>query len=259
VERVWIFDTTLRDGAQSEGVWFSLEDKLAIAAKLDELAADRSRLVGDWRQRAQQVGDARLKSARKLEKQVVGSLKALGMNGARFEVHLVRAPDPDGLYEFDGQRYRLDACGAETAEFFLSANPGLEPRPLEMVASGGELSRLMLALKEALPVSDGEATVIFDEIDTGVSGGVAELVGRKLKQLARGRQLIAITHLPQIAGLADHHLRVSKHRGKSGMETEIAEVQGEQRVLELAVLLSGGKLTDAARTQARNLLVNSRP
>ena len=125
------------------------------------------------------------------------------------------------------------------------------------VASGGELSRLLLALKEASPAAGDDVTVIFDEIDTGVSGRIARLVGKKLKELAEGRQLLVITHLPQIAALADHHYRIAKKSGKSGTETEILELGREDRIQEIASLISGGKVTDAALNQARNLMDES--
>jgi len=220
---------------------------------LSKLRSDRQGLVSRWCKLALRVGKLRRRSASRLEAGVVNSLTKLGVKDGRFEVRFSRTPDPEGLFEAEGQRWRLDGRGAEAVEFFLSTNPGIEPRPLAQVASGGELSRLLLALKEALPVTDNEVTVFFDEIDTGVSGRVARLVGLKLKELACGRQMVVITHLPQIAGLADRHLRVSKRPGEWGMESEIREIKGEQRIRELASLLSDGAITGAALEQARRL------
>jgi len=216
--------------------------------------SQRTDLVKAWCDLAERVGDVRRNLARELEQKVVVSLGRLGVPEAKFDVRLTRSAEETGLFQCEGQRWRLDSRGAENAEFYLSANPGLEPKPLHQVASGGELSRLLLALKRALPLSDREATVFLDEIDTGVSGRVAELVGHALKELASGRQLIAITHLPQIASIADHHLKVSKIPGEDGTETEIASVTGELRVREIASLLSGGKITDAALKQAGILM-----
>ena len=130
----------------------------------------------------------------------------------------------------------------------------MEPRPLGNIASGGELSRLLLAIKESLPVSSSEATTIFDEIDSGVSGKIAHLVGNKLKILSAGRQMIAITHLPQIAAVANNHFKVSKtpHNGK--IETSVVELNGESRVEEIATMISGGNITEAALEQAQHLI-----
>ncbi|MFH0765474.1 MAG: DNA repair protein RecN [Calditrichota bacterium] len=225
--------------------------------ELKQLESTSADLIHRWGQLARQVGEVRRVSASELEERVVASLSHLGMTEAVFKVLLERREDENGLFIEDGIRYKLSGTGAESVEFFLSANPGLAPRPLEQVASGGELSRLLLALKETMPVLSGEATIILDEIDAGVSGKVSELVGRKLKQLAAHRQMIAITHLPQIAGLADHHLRVWKQYIGDSVETVIAEIVGSERSNEIAAMLSGGVVTDAARTQAEFLISNS--
>ncbi len=224
--------------------------------KLNQLTDQREILVNNWCQVAREVGVARRGSAILLEKKVIKSLNKLGMKAARFEVSIDRISDPKGLYEKDGERFQLDGSGADRVEFYLSANIGIEPRPLSQVASGGELSRLLLSLKEVSPVTDNEALIVFDEIDTGVSGRVAELMGLKLKELSATRQLLAITHLPQIAGLADRHLSVVKTNKKTGAEAAIVELKGDDRIREIASLLSGGQITDAAIEQAHNLLVS---
>lgn len=223
--------------------------------KLKELHCEKQELIEKWCVVATQVGEIRRKKAAALEKKVSESLAKLGVKNGKFEVRVEMTPEDDGLYEYDGKRWHLDGRGAETVELYLSTNPGLEPRPLTQVASGGELSRLLLSIKETIPVGSSEATVIFDEIDTGVSGRVASLVGKKLKDLSQKRQLIAITHLPQIAGLADHHLCVTKRVTERGTETDIIELKNSARVEEIAKLLSGGGITDAALQQARNLII----
>ena len=231
-----------------------------------DLEKQKEKLAVDWVKLADKVTEARHKAARKLESKVIRVLAELGVRDAMFEVRFISPPlyfspgfrggiKGGGVFlEIEGKRWRLTDRGAETAEFFLSTNPGLEPRPLAQVASGGELSRLLLALKEVIPAARNEATVLFDEIDTGVSGRIARLVGKKLKQLAVNRQLVTITHLPQIAGLADHHFRVSKKSEADKMKSEIIELKGEERIQEIALLLSGGTITDAALEQARNLI-----
>ena len=222
--------------------------------RLVDLRKQVNQLTAEWCDLARKVGEVRRKKSVQLEKEIIASLTKLGMKNATFEVRFTRISDPKGLFEEDGQRFRLDDHGAETAEFYLSANPGIEPRPLTHIASGGELSRLLLSLKDVLPAGNDEAFILFDEIDTGVSGRVANLMGLKLRELSQQRQLMAVTHLPQIAGLADQHLCVVKRTDRSGMtEAAIIELTGEQRIREIASLLSGGDITDAAVEQARHL------
>lgn len=234
--------------------------KMQIAAgdhtggKLNELIESRKELVKRWRQAAEDVGRRRREAARRLEESVAKSLGKLGVPEVRFEVRLERTPDPEGQFEADGSAWRLTDRGAESARMFISSNPGIQPRPVHQVASGGELSRLMLALKEAMPPKSGEPVIILDEIDTGVSGRIADLVGRKLRALSRGRQLVAVTHLPQIAARAEHHLLVAKSSTAEGAVTAVTELTGEDRVREIAALLSGGAVTQAALDQARHLL-----
>ena len=197
---------------------------------------------------------SRQSSSNNLQKNIINSLAEMGVIEAQFDVIMKCVFDKDVL---KGERPNyLSEYGLETVEFYLSTNPGLQPRPLAQVASGGELSRLLLALKEAVPIIESEATIIFDEIDTGVSGKIARLVGKKLKHLAARRQLFAITHLPQIASLADHHLKVTKRNEKGGTISEINELNGDARRHELAVLLSGGSITEDAMKQADNLIQN---
>src|SRR5206468_4645775 len=132
-----------------------------------------------------------------LEKKVSATLRELGFATARLPVVLFEARD-------------LGAAGADRVRFLFAPNPGEEPRPLARIASGGELSRVMLAVKQALAKADQGLTYVFDEVDTGVGGGTAEVIGRKLKAIAADRQVLAVTHLAQIAAFADHHIRVTK-------------------------------------------------
>ncbi len=220
-----------------------------------DLSEKRLKDVADkWSKLAVSVSKARRKAVKLLAGKVVKSFAELGVKDSRFEVRFTPSVELTEQSENQEMYRQLPRFGLETAEFFLSTNPGLEPRPLMQVASGGELSRLLLTLKEVLPVGDSEAAIVFDEIDTGVSGRIASMVGMKLKMLSIERQLLAITHLPQIAALADHHLRVVKHSDDEDTESEIVELQGEARIHELAALLSGGTVTDAALMQARNLV-----
>jgi DNA repair protein RecN (Recombination protein N) len=139
-------------------------------------------------------------------------------------------------------------------EFLISANAGEEPKPLAKIASGGELSRTMLAMKAVLAAKDRTATLIFDEIDTGVSGRAAQKIGRKLRQVAQGRQVICVTHLAQIAAQAESHLFISKAVEQGETQTCIAVLEPEQRVGELARIMGGEKITEAQLVAAREML-----
>ncbi len=193
-------------------------------------------------------------ASRTLSKAVAKGLRALGMEHAEFAIHMEREEDPNGLFEEEGRRYTADASGAERVEFHVSANRGEAPLPLARVASGGELSRVMLVLKEIIAERDAVTTVVFDEIDTGISGRVAAAVGRKLVALAETRQTLVITHLPQIAGVGTHHLSVRKTDRGDRTVTEVTPLDPEGRAEEIASLLAGDTISDAALRQAQEML-----
>ncbi|MBM3327394.1 MAG: DNA repair protein RecN [Calditrichaeota bacterium] len=238
----------LRDRLRAE-----LTGSEALQAELVDLKAERSRLVTKWQNFAKEVSNLRRSAAVELERLVTSALTGLGVPEGRFIIDLRLVEDSDGLFASEGKRYLLDERGIDKVLFLFSANPGVEPKPVAEVASGGELSRLLLALKEALPAIGDDVTVLFDEIDTGISGRIAHLVGEKLRSLSSGRQLLAITHLPQIAALADQHWRVSKASFEHNTATYIEELEGDARLAEIAVLLSDGKVTKEALEQARLL------
>ena len=222
--------------------------------ELETLESQSERIVTDWALLAKRVSKTRTSAAQRLQRSVERSMAKLGVNKAVFEARFRINEDLKGLFEREGKRCTLSGRGGEDVEFMFSANPGMEPRPLVNVASGGELSRLLLAIKESLPVSSSEATTIFDEIDSGVSGKVAHLVGNKLKSLSRDRQMVAITHLPQIAAIANHHFKVHKHPHKGKIETSFIALEDQAKVEEIATMISGGEITDAALVQARHLI-----
>lgn len=223
-------------------------------SEIDELQRQWEVSIRDWSNTSKRVSDIRKKRAIRLEKQVEHSLSKLGVKSPQFRVYISKLPAVEGLYEEDGIKWSMNGRGIDNVEFFFSANPGLEPRPLGEVASGGELSRLLLALKEALPVISTEATVIFDEIDAGVSSRIAHLVGQKIRELSKARQMIAITHLPQIAGAADCQICVRKSPDRGETVTSVQILDSEQRIEEIAYMLSDGNVTEAAVQQAKNLL-----
>ncbi|MBI5470720.1 MAG: DNA repair protein RecN [Ignavibacteriae bacterium] len=214
---------------------------------------------------AQQLSSKRQDVARKLDKEILRELAQLGIQNAQFSTQIRQHVLPshsnaDGECAPVGkQLLRLNPGGCDEVEFFISTNLGEEMKPLAKVASGGEVSRIMLALKSILAKSDRLPVLIFDEIDTGVSGRVAQAVGLSLKALSEFHQIIAITHLPQIAGLADAHFVVEKFedkkpRGGGRATTSIRKLSTEERVHEVAKLMSGEEVTEAGLKNARELM-----
>ncbi|MBN2266004.1 MAG: DNA repair protein RecN [Candidatus Aminicenantes bacterium] len=197
---------------------------------------------------AERLGAERTKAAARLRRAVEKEIAQLGMTKARFEVRLERvAPSPDDPATIRDQ-------GAEDAEFLLSPNPGEELRPLRRIASGGELSRMMLALKAAGRDRESLKTLIFDEVDAGIGGKTAEFIARKLGRLADRHQVVCITHLPQIASAAAHHFSVDKRIEGERTFTGIRRLGREERVEEIARLIAGSRVTQAARESAREML-----
>ena len=206
---------------------------------------------------ARELSQARQAAAVKLEKRMVEELRVLGMRGAvfraMFTVAATDAPQANWADTRSPGATGLGTLGADVVEFYLSANPGEDPKPLARIASGGELSRIMLALK-TLTAGAGEVpTLIFDEVDAGIGGTVAEAVGRRLHDLGRSRQVLCVTHLPQIAALADHHFAVEKRVLKGHTTATARALDGEQRVLELSRMLGGSATTESQR-YARRLM-----
>ena len=230
-----------RDGAARELADLDLGDEGLAALEAETEAAERAA-----REAAAALSKSRRAAAARLETQIGVELQALGMKDARFEARFAPEPAP------------LTARGADGVEFFFSANLGEELRPLARVGSGGELSRIMLALK-SLALEDAEApTVVFDEVDAGIGGAVAEVVGRKLAALARRRQVLCITHLPQIAAFADHHFAVEKASAKGRTRSTARRLTAEERGEEVARMLGGVKVTAEARKHAAQLLSSAR-
>lgn len=213
---------------------------------------------------AQRLSERRTAAARTLDNEIVAELASLGIANARFVTAIERrAAGQNGEHDDEAlllgnARVQLHQRGYDEVEFFISTNLGEQPKPLIKVASGGEVSRIMLALKSILAKADRLPVMIFDEIDVGVSGRIAQAVGMSMKNLSRHHQIIAITHLPQIAGLADEHYvveKVEQKKGRSGRATTtIRKLTLEQRVREVARLLSGAEVTEAGLKSARELM-----
>jgi DNA repair protein RecN (Recombination protein N) len=217
---------------------------LDAAADLEALERDVARSLADFETEAKRISTARRAAAPKLARAVTQAMQQLGMAGGAFEVALLKQDAPQSF-------------GTESAEFLVAGHAGSTPRPLGKVASGGELSRIALAIAvttSQLQNKDAAATLIFDEIDAGVGGAVAETVGRLMKQLGRDRQVLAVTHLPQVAACADHHFVVSKQLRDGLTLSEVNAVGGEVRVAEVARMLGGERLSNTSLAHAQEML-----
>lgn len=212
---------------------------------LAQLRQESQRALSAATQAAARLTETRQKAARRVESEMQERLRLLNMPNIRFEVALSAAP-------------QLQESGADQVQFLFSANKNTPLQDLSLIASGGEIARVMLSLKAMLADSTSQSTVIFDEIDTGVSGQTAEQMARMMKAMSHnGRQVISITHLPQIAAHGEHHYKVYKEDHAETTATHIRQLSPDERVTEIAQLLSGTQLTEAALNNARELLANS--
>jgi DNA repair protein RecN (Recombination protein N) len=206
---------------------------------------------------AQRLSMKRQESAKRLNRSVQQALVALGIQHAVFETRIEHKKGAEGdgaIVSFGRERYETGPKGIDGVEFHVSTNAGEEPKPLAKVASGGEISRIMLALKMILAKSDRLPLLVFDEIDVGVSGRIAQAVGRNLKNLSRFHQVISITHLPQIAGFADTHYVVEKIELDSRSSSRMRKLELGERIEEVAKLLSGAEVTESGLESARELM-----
>lgn len=207
---------------------------------------------------ALKISKKRKSISKKIESEVVNALSYLGIPYSVFHVNIeqsIAEENSDSSLLADGKCYKSNIRGIDQVEFLISTNKGEDPKPLVKVASGGEVSRIMLALKSVLAKNDKLPLLIFDEIDTGVSGRIAQKVGQALKSLSNFHQIISITHLPQIAGLADHHFMVEKVTTGDRVYSSIKKLNDEERIREIAKLMSGEEITDSTLKSARELMV----
>jgi DNA repair protein RecN (Recombination protein N) len=205
---------------------------------------------------AQRLSQKRREVATRIEDAILDELDTLGMPNSQFEVRFTRREDEDGWIQPEDQdgNYRAFQKGVDQVEFFISTNVGVSPMPLADVASGGEISRIMLALKTILAKSERLPILVFDEIDVGISGNMARRVGESMHDLARYHQIITITHLPQIAALGDRHYKVEKIVEDGTTKTTIHRLDEEEQATQVASLISGAEVTDAALKSARELM-----
>ncbi|GEC90935.1 DNA repair protein RecN [Brevibacillus brevis] len=227
------------------------EDRLQqVEKQLQELAADLA-------VEALELSVIRSECAGKLAQEIEQQLKELHMERARFAIDVRQTPDDDGV-EIDGIKRFVDANGMDQIEFLISPNPGEPLRPLAKIASGGELSRVMLAIKTILAGTDQVETLIFDEVDTGVSGRAAQAIAEKLARVAGQRQVLCITHLPQVASMADAHFLIKKEMSENETETLVHRLSDDERVTELARMLSGAEVTAKTEEHAREMILLGR-
>lgn len=208
---------------------------------------------------ANKLSEARKKSAKKIETEVKKVLSSLGINQPEFEVRFSAniVTDSEDFIFINSKKYSYTEKGIDEVEFYISTNPGEDLKPLVKVASGGEISRIMLSLKTILAKNDRLPLLIFDEIDTGISGRIAQKVGQALRDLASFHQIIAITHLPQIAAMANHHYVVEKMQDDNRVVSHIRKLDEEEHIREVAKLLSGENLTEASIQSAIQLIKSS--
>ncbi|MDB5326907.1 MAG: recN [Phycisphaerales bacterium] len=209
------------------------EDTTKLTAKLKPLAAELEKI-------GRELSTKRKKAAAELRPRIESQLGALGMDKATFSVD-VRPSEPG-------------PSGADEIEFLVRTNPGLAESPLRKIASGGEMSRIMLALKGVLAAGDRVSVLVFDEIDANIGGRLGSIIGEKLRSLAEHHQVLCITHLPQIACYADRHLTVRKEQDKNQTKTSVRMMDGDERIEEIAEMIGGHRITETTRAQARELL-----
>ncbi len=219
--------------AELETLSMSEESVKELEIKIDELE-------NDVIYKADKITDSRKKAAADFCQEISNTLKFLQMPNVKFDV------------EFNKGKYKANGC--DEVEFLISANPGQPLKPISKIASGGELSRIMLAIKSVFSGIDDIDTVIFDEIDTGISGTAADKVGIKLDEISFNRQIICVTHLAQIAAKADSHFLIKKNIANESTETTVKHINGEERIKEIARIISGGEMTESLRNTAKELL-----
>jgi DNA repair protein RecN (Recombination protein N) len=240
-----------------------MRDELDRLESLEARLAEVEEQIAEARRQAEQqaaiLSRLRQDAAARLSQEAGEHLQRLCMEGARMVVDLSPLPpreDDDRALVFGGRR--LGSNGWDRAEILIAANPGEEPRPLARVASGGELSRILLALRQVIGRYDPPSTSIYDEVDSGIGGRAADVVGRSLARVARDRQVLCVTHLPQVAAHARAHFHVGKHRASGRTRTRVALLDREGRVEELARMLGASRVTAQARANARALLAAAR-
>ncbi|MFJ9246262.1 DNA repair protein RecN [Streptomyces sp. NPDC101776] len=225
--------------------------------RIDELTAERDALRGELGGLAQALTDARTEAAARFAAAVTAELASLAMPHARVSFEIRQAEDPEGV-EVGGRAVAYGPSGVDEVELLLAPHPGAPPRPIAKGASGGELSRVMLAVEVVFAGTDPVPTYLFDEVDAGVGGKAAVEIGRRLAKLAKTAQVVVVTHLPQVAAFADRQLLVEKTNDGSVTRSGVKVLEGEDRVRELSRMLAGQEDSETARAHAEELLATAR-
>jgi len=245
-----VLDYLAQAGAELEGMTSSGERREQLEIKSEQLKKEMGEL-------ASRLSGQRMKAAQKLAAAVIKELADLSMEQVEFDISVTQEPSLQGIPFPDGGCYRFDSSGVDDVVFIASTNPGEPMKPLDRIASTGEVSRFMLALKSALAEADTIPVLIFDEIDIGVGGRSGEVIGRKLWNLSRSHQVICVTHLPQIAAFADAHFSVSKKSAGERTVSTLEALQGDSHLNELAVMISGPGYTATSLKAAAELMVKA--
>ncbi len=233
-----------------------LENISHAEERIAELQANREQLLESLRLSGQSLSDKRKAAAEMLARGVETELADLSMKGAQFSVEFATTPDPEGIPLAQGATVAFGSNGFDQVEFLIAPNPGEGLKPLVKIASGGETSRLMLALKNVLAGADYVPTLIFDEIDQGIGGRIGAIVGEKLWNLSLQHQVMCVTHLPQLAAFGDQHYQVAKHVDEGRTQTVVEQLDENGRIVELAQMVGG--ISESNLNAARELLLQAR-
>ncbi|WP_338777042.1 DNA repair protein RecN [Metabacillus sp. FJAT-52054] len=247
----------------------SVDEILAYSAKIEEeietltnrdshvhkMRTELASLFMDMKVEAENLTAVRKQAAKKLSADIHRELKELYMDKSSFDVVFTRKPGGKEDPEVDGESVKFTADGADYIEFYISTNPGEPLKPLSKTASGGELSRIMLAMKSIFSRHQGVTSIIFDEVDTGVSGRVAQSIAEKIYRVSIGSQVLCITHLPQVAAMADTHLFISKETKKGRTKTSVKPLTDEEKIREIGRMIAGVEVTNVTKEHAKELLL----
>ena len=213
--------------------------------RLEDLRRQHAALVQLYKTNALKLGDSRKKAAKKLNREITTAMQTLGMKGGKF------------LIEVSSNEETVSVNGMDKVEFTVSANAGQACKPLARVASGGELARISLAIQMITAAQCRIPTMIFDEVDSGVGGGIAEIVGKQLRLLGKTNQVLCITHLPQVASQAHQHLRVQKKSEQEQTQTNVYPLNQNERIKEIARMLSGVEITEQSLAHAEDMITRA--
>ncbi|MCX8058282.1 MAG: DNA repair protein RecN [Spirochaetes bacterium] len=234
-----------------------LEEITNIDEEIEILKKDIDTIKNELINLAKSISAKRRVWAKNLEVSIENYLEKIGMSKTKFSVYIYYQEDQEGLVEIDKKRYKIHENGLDYVEFCISTNIGEQLKPLRKIASGGELSRIMLAIKLSLSNVDKISTFIFDEIDVGIGGETANLIGKQIKELSEKKQIICITHLPQIARFADNHFFVEKKVEDNKTNIYVYELEGESKINEIARMLSGTGSPKEAYEHAKSLIIEA--